>query len=170
MKTMIRAALAAFGVLAVTAASVSAQHLRIALREDPDILDPTLSRTYVGRIVYMALCDKLFDINEKLEIVPQLATGHRWEDPRTLIITLRAGVRFHDNEVMDAEAVRYSLMRHLTLQGSFRRSEIADMETVEVVDPLTIRIRLKGPSASFLAALTTQFWHSARLRRPIPLC
>ena len=35
---------------------------KVGLREDPDILDPTLSRTYVGRIVYMALCDKLFDI------------------------------------------------------------------------------------------------------------
>ncbi|MFM8616140.1 MAG: ABC transporter substrate-binding protein, partial [Alphaproteobacteria bacterium] len=141
MKTMIRAALAAFGVLAVAAAPASAQHLRIALKEDPDILDPTLSRTFVGRIVYAALCDKLFDINEKLEIVPQLATGYRWEDPRSLIITLREGVRFHDNEVMDAEAVKYSLLRHLTLQGSFRRSEIADMESVEVIDPKTIRIR-----------------------------
>ncbi len=154
MKKIIHTALAAFGVLAVAAVPAASQNLRIALKEDPDILDPTLSRTFVGRIVYAALCDKLFDINEKLEIVPQLATGHRWEDPRSLIITLREGVRFHDNEVMDAEAVKYSLLRHLTLQGSFRRSEIADMESVEVVDPRTIRIRLKGPSASFLAALT----------------
>ena len=70
-------------------APADAQHLRIALREDPDILDPTMARTYVGRIVFTAICDKLFDINERLEIVPQLATGHRWEDPTTLIITLR---------------------------------------------------------------------------------
>ena len=139
MKKIIHTALAAFGVLAVAALPAASQNLRIALKEDPDILDPTLSRTFVGRIVYAALCDKLFDINEKLEIVPQLATGHRWEDPRSLIITLREGVRFHDNEVMDAEAVKYSLLRHLTLQGSFRRSEIADMESVEVVDPRTIR-------------------------------
>lgn len=154
MKKLMTAGLVIFGALALAASPVTAQHLRIALKEDPDILDPTLSRTYVGRIVYAALCDKLFDINEKLEIVPQLATGYRWEDPRSLLITLREGVRFHDNEVMDAEAVKYSLLRHLNLQGSFRRSEIADMEAVEVVDPRTIRIRLKGPSASFLAALT----------------
>ena len=82
-------ALAAFGFAPVA----EAQNLRIALREDPDILDPTLSRTYVGRIVYMGFCDKLFDINERLEPVPQLATGFRWEDPTTLIITLRQGVR-----------------------------------------------------------------------------
>ena len=56
-------------------------------------------------------------------LVPQLATGYRWENPTTMIVTLREGVRFHDGEVMDAEAVRYSLHRHLTMQGSFRRSE-----------------------------------------------
>ena len=67
------------------------RRLRIGLREDPDILDPTLARTFVGRIVFASLCDKLFDINEKLEIVPQLATGYRWEDPKTLLITLRDG-------------------------------------------------------------------------------
>jgi peptide/nickel transport system substrate-binding protein len=38
-----------------------AQTLRIALREDADLLDPTLARTYVGRIVFAGLCDKLFD-------------------------------------------------------------------------------------------------------------
>ena len=157
MKTFIRTALAAaaLAIPAIAAPAPSeAQNLRIGLREDPDILDPTLSRTYVGRIVYMALCDKLFDINERLEVVPQLATAYRWEDPTTLLLTLREGVRFHDGEAMDAEAVRYSLNRHLTMQGSFRRSEINSIEAIEVVDPRTVRIRLKAPSASFLAALT----------------
>ncbi len=49
--------------------------LRIGLREDPDLLDPTLGSSYVGRIVYAAMCDKLFDIDAKLNIVPQLATS-----------------------------------------------------------------------------------------------
>lgn len=157
MKASIKAILAAAAAIipaVATVAPASAQHLRIGLREDPDILDPTLSRTYVGRIVYMALCDKLFDINERLEVVPQLATGFRWESPTQLLITLREGVRFHDGTAMDAEAVRYSLNRHLTMQGSFRRSEIADMQSVEVVDPRTVRVTLKAPSASFLSALT----------------
>ena len=140
-------------VLLLTGAA-HAQNLRIGLREDPDILDPTLARTFVGRIVFAALCDKLFDINERLEIVPQLATGHAWDDPRTLRITLRPGVKFHDGDAMDAEAVRYSLTRHLTMQGSFRRGEINSIEAVEVVDPLTILIRLNAPSAAFLSQLT----------------
>lgn len=152
MNKTIRAALAAAALL--LPAMAEAQNLRIGLKDDPDILDPTLSRTYTGRIVYMALCDKLFDINERLEVVPQLATGFRWENPTTLILSLRPNVRFHDGEPMDAEAVRYSLNRHLTMQGSFRRSEIAEVDRVEVVDPLTVRILLKTPSASFISALT----------------
>lgn len=148
------AALAAFSLTAAAQAQAPNQTLRIGLREDPDILDPTLARTFVGRIVFASLCDKLFDINEKLEIVPQLATGYAWEDPKTLRIDLREGVRFHDGEPMDAEAVRYSLNRHLTMSGSFRRGEIGIAEAVEVVDAKTIRIRLKSASSPFLSQLT----------------
>lgn len=153
-RTLLGAAAALTLLTGAAQAQQPAQNLRIGLREDPDIMDPTLARTFVGRIVFASICDKLFDINEKLEIVPQLATGYRWEDPRTLLITLRQGVRFHDGETMDAEAVRYSLNRHLTMQGSFRRGEINTMESVEVVDPQTVRIRLTGPSAPFLSQLT----------------
>ena len=128
-----------------------AQTLRVALREDPDILDPTLARTYVGRIVFMGLCDKLFDINEKLEIVPQLATGYTWDSPTVLTLKLRDGVLFHDGEKFDAAAVKTTLERHLTLAGSFRRSEIDKIDSIEVVDPLTVRITLKEPNAPLLA-------------------
>ena len=133
--------------------AAAAQTLRVALREDPDILDPTLARTYVGRIVFAGLCDKLFDINEKLEIVPQLATGYEWADPVTLVIRLRPGVKFQDGTDLDAAAVKYTLERNLTMQGSFRRSELSAMDRVEAADPLTVRIVLKAPSSPFLAQL-----------------
>ena len=138
----------------VLAGPVSAQNFRIALREDPDSLDPTQARTYVSRIVFAGLCDKLFDINAKLEIVPQLGLSHEWTDPKTLVIKLRPGVLFQDGTKMDADAVKYSLERHLTMPGSFRRSEINAMDHVEVVDPLTVKIVLKTPSSPFLAQLT----------------
>lgn len=144
----------ALGAGLAAAPAQAQQHLRIALREDPDILDPTLARTYVGRIVFASLCDKLFDINERLEVVPMLATAFRWDNPTTLVLTLREGVRFHDGERMDAAAVVYSLNRHQTFQGSFRRSELSIMEKAEAVDPLTVRITLRAPSAAFLSVLT----------------
>ena len=64
--------------LALAPLAIHAQTLRVGLAEDPDVLDPTLARTFVGRIVFSALCDKLFDIDEKLAIVPQLATAYEW--------------------------------------------------------------------------------------------
>src|SRR5579859_6673764 len=137
-----------------TAVPAAAQTLHVALRQDLDSMDPRLATTYVGRIVFAGLCDKLFDIDEKLNIVPQLATGYEWADDRTLLIHLRSDVKFHDGEVMDAAAVKYSLERHLTLQGSFRKSEISSIDHVEVVDPATVRIVLKSPSGAFLSQLT----------------
>ena len=152
---MRRLIMAACSALVVASASgAMAQPMRIALREDPDILDPTLARTYVSRIVFAGLCDKLFDINEKLETVPQLALGYSWTTPTELVIKLRPGVVFHDGEKMDAAAVKYSLERHLTMSGSFRRSEINAMDRVEVVDPLTVKVVLKMPSSPFVAQLT----------------
>src|SRR4026207_902363 len=72
-----RLAVTAAALLLPLGATVQAQTtLRIGLAEDPDILDPTMARTYVGRIVFASFCDKLFDIDEKLNIVPQLALSH----------------------------------------------------------------------------------------------
>ena len=144
--------LAALPMLATAQPAPATLHL--ALREDPDILDPALGRTFVGRIVFAGLCDKLFDIDAKLQIVPQLATGYEWANPTTLLIHLRPAVLFQDGTSMDAAAVKYSLDRNLTLPGSARLSEISAMDHVDVVDPATVRIVLKQPSAPFLAQLT----------------
>src|SRR5258705_4487037 len=120
-----------------------AQTLRIGLGEDPDILDPTMARTFVGRIVFAGLCDKLLDLNEKLIIVPQLATSYEWSaDNKTLTLKLRSGVTFHDGEKFDAAAVKYNLERHKNMKGSSRRGELAVVSNVEVADPMTVRVHL----------------------------
>jgi peptide/nickel transport system substrate-binding protein len=143
-------------LVAFAAVSVShAQTLRIGLAEDPDILDPTMARTFVGRIVFAGLCDKLFDLDEKLNVVPQLATSYKWSaDNKSLEIKLRSGVTFHDGEKMDAAAVKYSLERHKNMKGSNRRGELAVVSSVEVLDSSTVRINLSAPFAPLLAVLT----------------
>src|SRR5947209_9584772 len=129
--------------------------LRIGLAEDPDILDPTLARTYVGRIVFASFCDKLFDIDEKVNIVPQLAVSHETStDGKEVTIKLRPNVKFHDGEPLDAEAAKYSIERHLTLPGSFRKPELASIDHVDVVDPLTVKLMLKAPFSPLIAQLT----------------
>src|SRR6187397_3656306 len=136
--------------------SVEAQTtLRIGLAEDPDVLDPTMARTFVGRIVFAGLCDKLFDLDEKLNIVPQLATGHQWSpDYKALTIKIRPGVTFHDGEKLDAAAVKFNIERHKTMQGSNRRGELSLVATVDVVDPMTVRLNLSQPFSPLLAQLS----------------
>ena len=151
-----RLAMAAAAVLLSLSATARAETtLRIGIAEDPDMLDPTLSRTYVGRIVFSAVCDKLFDIDEKLNIVPQLALSHETSaDGKEMTIKLRPNVKFQDGEPLDAEAAKYSIERHMTMPGSFRKSELASVDHVEVVDPLTIKLVLKSPFAPLISQLT----------------
>ena len=88
---MRRTALSCLLAVLVSAAggALAQSTLRIGLAEDPDVLDPTLARTFVGRIVFAGLCDKLFDLDEKLNIVPQLATSYEWStDNKALTIPL----------------------------------------------------------------------------------
>jgi hypothetical protein len=75
---LLQSSLLALALTCAGMAPASAQSvLRIGLAEDPDLLDPTMARTYVGRIVFASICDKLFDIDEKLNFVPQLALSQR---------------------------------------------------------------------------------------------
>jgi peptide/nickel transport system substrate-binding protein len=139
---------------ALAGAPALGQTLRIGLAEDPDVLDPTLARTFVGRIVFSALCDKLFDIDEKLTIVPQLATAWEWSpDNKALTVKLRPNVTFHDGEKFDAAAAKYNIERHKTMAGSNRRGELAPVTSVDIVDPMTVRLNLSAPFSPLLAAL-----------------
>src|SRR5205807_190882 len=142
-----RLAITAAALLLSLGATIQAQTtLRIGLAEDADILDPTMARTYVGRIVFAAVCDKLFDIDEKLNIVPQLALSHETSaDGKDVTIKLRPGVKFHDGEPFDAEAAKFSLDRHLNMKGSFRKPELAAVDSVATAGPAAIKPNLKQP-------------------------
>lgn len=156
MTALLGALLAPLAALAPAPAAAQAlPALRIGLAEDPDVLDPTLARTFVGRIVFAALCDKLIDIDEKLNLVPQLAQSWEWSaDSKALTMKLRPGVTFHDGEKLDAAAVKFNIERHKTMAGSNRRGELAPVTGVDVVDPLTVRLNLSAPFAPLLAALS----------------
>ena len=150
-----RLAMAATALLLALPAAASAQGtINIGLREDPDLLDPTLGSSYVGRIVYASLCDKLFDLDANLNVVPQLALGWEYEDPTHLVIRLRPNVTFHDGEPFNAAAVAYKINRDLTLTGTMRRGEVNSIKAVEIIDPLTVRLVLNAPNAPLLSLLT----------------
>jgi peptide/nickel transport system substrate-binding protein len=87
--------------------------------------------------------------------VPQLATSWGWNDDATVLtFKLRPGVKFHDGEPVDAAAVKASLDRARTLPDSLRKSELASVASVDVVDPLTVAIKVTKPDATLLAQLS----------------
>ncbi|WP_110751798.1 ABC transporter substrate-binding protein [Phyllobacterium leguminum] len=131
-----------------------AADLRIGLQDDADVLDPHRARTFVGRIVFTSLCDKLFDINEKLEIQPQLAEGWKWsDDGKILSIKLRGDGKFHDGSTITAADVKANLERAKSLAESLRKSEVASIDSIKVVDDTNLEVHLVKPDASLLSQL-----------------
>ena len=152
---MMKKSLAAALLVAGLAQAQTLPNLRVGLAEDPDVLDPTLARSFVGRLVFSALCDKLVDVDDKLTIVPQLAQSYEWSaDSKALTLKIRPGVTFHDGEKLDAAAVKFNIERHKTMPGSNRRGELGPVTSVDVVDPMTVRLNLSAPFTPLLAILS----------------
>ncbi len=129
--------------------------LVVALSAEPDRLDPVTSRSLYSRYVFHTMCEKLYDLDENTEIVPQLATDlpEISEDGRTVTIPVREGVVFADGTPFDAAAVKTTLDRSLTSETSARRGELGPITSVEAPDPTTVVITLEEPFAPLTAAL-----------------
>ena len=151
---MIRGVAAACLGLMVLTGAAQAVTLRIGLNEDPDALDPARGGSFVGRVVFASVCDKLIDIDAGNNFVPQLATAWNWSpDNLALTVTLRDGVKFHDGQALDADAVKANLERYRTAPESLRKGELKPVASVEVVDPHTVRLHLAQPYAPLVAVL-----------------
>jgi peptide/nickel transport system substrate-binding protein len=132
-----------------------AVELKIGLQDDADVLDPAQSRTFVGRIVYTALCDKLVDVTPDLKFVPQLATSWKWStDGKQLTMELRQGVKFQDETPFNAQAVVDNIQRYQTLPESRRKSELSSVAKVEASGEYEVIFTLKAPDVTLLAQLS----------------
>ncbi len=139
----------------LTALPAAAQEMRIGLGDDADILDPDQSRTFVGRIVYAGLCDKLVDLDADAQIIPMLATDWTYsDDGLQLVMNLRDDVVFHDGTAFDADAVVANITRSMTLPESRRKSELSSVASVEATGPLQVTFTLTAPDASLIAQLS----------------
>ena len=170
--TRVRSALGAVGMFALALALVAAAGastvdrssttaraaggtLTVGLAEEPDALDPTLARTFVGRIVFLSLCEKLYDINAKLDIVPQLAASLPKVSGggKTVTIALRKGIKFNDGTPFNAAAVKVSLDRHKSLARSARASELTPVDSVTTSGASTVVLHLSAPFAPLTSLL-----------------
>jgi peptide/nickel transport system substrate-binding protein len=155
--------LAAACVLALGSAAADARSsaaiknggtLTVGLAEDPDALDPTVARTFVGRIIFAHMCQKLYDLDKNLNIVPQLADGMPQvsKDKLTYTIKLRSGIKFNDGTPLTGDAVKKTLDRYLTFPGSIRKSEISSVSSIDASSN-TVKLHLSAPFSPLTAQL-----------------
>src|SRR3990172_6210193 len=82
------------------------------------------------------------------------------KDGLTYTFKLRKGVRFHDGSEMTSKDVKASYDKIIFPPpgvGSTRKGQYADVEKVEAPDPGTVVFRLKEPSGSLLAGLSSPY-------------
>ncbi len=127
--------------------------LKVAQESEINTLDPGASGLLVEREIYYNLYDSLLGIDSKLNFVPELATSWKYTDDKTLVFSLRTGVKFHDGTDFNADAVKFNIDRYVTAKDSARKSDLASVQSVEVQDPNTVVFHLKRADATLLAQL-----------------
>lgn len=129
--------------------------LVVAQTGDIDNLDPHVATAFQTYRVLELTYDTLFDLDPDLNVVPGLATAHEYsDDGRTLTLTLREGVSFHDGDAFDAQDVKASLERILDEStGAVARSNLLSIERIKAPDPQTVELELKEPDSTLPAAL-----------------
>jgi peptide/nickel transport system substrate-binding protein len=128
--------------------------LRVGFYVEAATMDPHLSGSKVDRQVYHNIFEPIVTLDSKLGIKPGLAESWTQPDAKTLVFKLRRGVKFHDGSDFDAEAAKFNFNRMKTEPKSVRKNELANVESVDVVDSHTIKLNLRRPDAALLATLT----------------
>ncbi|MFC0598197.1 ABC transporter substrate-binding protein [Streptomyces palmae] len=121
-----------------------------SLYAEPYTLDYALAYDYPPNTVLANVCEQLLRVTPDLKIEPGLAEKYTQPDPRTLVYTLRPGVRFHDGATMTADDVVASLRRHTEpALGSPWASAFKNVRSIEKTGPLEVTIRLSRPDVLF---------------------
>ena len=114
-------------------------------------LEPT---TFSGGVndffIAQGLYDPLVVVNVEGEVEPWLAESIETDDQQNYTITLHDGVMFTDGTPLDAEAVKLNIERHMDPANRSRAlGQASNIESITVVDPLTLEIALKFPWVAF---------------------
>ncbi len=159
---------AGVAALALSASLAVAQQtdITIGMQLEPPNLDPTGgAAAAIDEVVYANVFEGLTRYNADGSISPALATS--WdvsEDGTVYTFRLRDGVTFHDGTAMDAEDVKFSLDRARAEESTnAQKALFAGIESVEAVDPLTVKVTLSAPNGAFP---TNMAWGDAVIVAP----
>lgn len=153
-KLALAAALTALALPAATSAVQAAKtSLTLGMVLEPPHLDPTAGApAAIDEVVYANLFEGLTRIAANGAVEPALAES--WtvsDDAKTYTFKLRSGVTFHDGTTFDAQDVKFSLDRARAEESTnAQKALFAAIETVNVVDPTTVEVKLSAPTGSFL--------------------
>lgn len=149
-------ALAMAGSFMTAAPAFAAGTLTVSSPQDPGSWDPVDTFLVNWASVATNIYDGLTYRGPDLKLVPGLATA--WEEldgGKRLRFTLREGVKFHNGEPFNAEAVKFTFDRLLGVEGSKgpQKSNYAVIEKVEIIDEKTVDLHLKTPDPVLLTKL-----------------
>jgi peptide/nickel transport system substrate-binding protein len=136
------------------AAAQQGPRLTIGLSAEPTTLDPHLSGEIPAHNIARNIFDALLFRDEGMRLTGGLAESWRLVNPTTYQFKLRRGVKFHNGEPFNAEAVKFSIERQLNHAKSRAKAALAPVEKVEVVDEYTVNVVSKGPFPVLLARMT----------------
>ena len=156
IRTLARACLAIMAAFAVGAGAPAAAaprtDLNVGVRLEPPHLDPTGgAAAAIGEIVYANVLEGLTRMAPDGSIVPGLAES--WTvspDGKVYTFALRKGVTFHDGAPFDASVAKFTLDRARAADSvNPQKGLFEPIETVEAVDPATLKVTLKRPVGAF---------------------
>ena len=127
--------------------------LTIALSADPPGLDPTTNPgATIKRVVHYNLLESLLKVDRNGKVVPALAKGYKVsKGGREYTFTLQKGVLFHDGTPCTAADVKFSFERILDPKTAAPyRMFYEVIESVQVLDPLTVKFTLKKIDSNFI--------------------
>jgi peptide/nickel transport system substrate-binding protein len=124
--------------------------------QDMKTLDPVRSQDLSEREIMYLVFNTLVRLDTDFSIKPELATSWQLDEGgQRIVFKLRPGVKFHDGTPLDAEAVKWNLDWRMDPNGkSPQRKGLSDIiQSVTVVDPLTLAIDLKAQAPGLLGML-----------------
>jgi peptide/nickel transport system substrate-binding protein len=139
--------------LGVAPAMAAKMDATIGMQLEPPNLDPTGgAAAAIDEVVYANIFEGLTRFGADGSILPALAAS--WEisdDGLTYTFSLREGVKFHDGSDFNADDVKFSLDRARADDSTnAQKALFADIASVDVVDPATVKVTLSKPNGSFL--------------------
>lgn len=128
--------------------------LRVVHINTPSRLDPHLATSGFDHYLLYPMFDRLVHFDPEMAPVPGLAESWEYPDPQTLVLRLREGVTFHDGTPLDADAVVFNLDRGINHPDSAVSADLGSIETMDVVDELTVQLNLNRPDTALVLNLS----------------